>query len=30
MLFAELGGEIDGWERLEDGTWRVEARRGAD
>ena len=27
LLFAELGGEITGWERLEDGTWRVEARR---
>lgn len=26
VLFAELGGEVDGWERLEDGTWRVEAR----
>jgi hypothetical protein len=27
VLFAELGGEVDGWERLEDGTWRVESRR---
>lgn len=27
VLFAELGGEADGWERLEDGTWRVESRR---
>jgi hypothetical protein len=30
LLFAELGGEVDGWERLDDGTWRVQAHRRAD
>ena len=23
VMFAELGGEIDGWQRREDGTWKV-------
>ncbi|GAA0733831.1 hypothetical protein Drose_20390 [Dactylosporangium roseum] len=27
IMFAELGGEIDGWERRPDGTWQVYARR---
>jgi hypothetical protein len=25
VLFAEAGGAADGWEALEDGTWRIEA-----
>ncbi|MEU7866689.1 hypothetical protein [Dactylosporangium sp. NPDC049140] len=26
VMFAELGGEIDGWSRREDGTWEVLAQ----
>jgi hypothetical protein len=26
VMFAELGGEIDGWQQREDGTWQVYAR----
>jgi len=26
VMFAELGGEIDGWEQRDDGTWQVFAR----
>jgi hypothetical protein len=29
VLFAELGGELDGWQRRDDGTWEVSAYRGA-
>ena len=29
VLFAELGGERDGWLRRDDGTWEVPAYRGA-
>ena len=29
VMFAELGGEIDGWRRREDGTWEVHAYREA-
>ncbi|MEV6932398.1 hypothetical protein AB0M46_48995 [Dactylosporangium sp. NPDC051485] len=27
VMFAELGGEIDGWLRRDDGTWEVRAFR---
>lgn len=27
LAFAEVGGEADGWDRLENGTWRVYANR---
>ena len=27
VMFAEVGGEADGWDRREDGTWQVSARR---
>jgi hypothetical protein len=29
MMFAELGGEIDGWLSRDDGTWEVRAYRTA-
>ncbi|GGM38590.1 hypothetical protein ACFFX1_15510 [Dactylosporangium sucinum] len=28
VMFAELGGERDGWERRDDGTWQIAAFRG--
>ncbi|WP_433065548.1 hypothetical protein [Dactylosporangium sp. CS-033363] len=27
VMFAELGGEIDGWSQRDDGTWEIRAIR---